>query len=111
MNRRFDPGGFDFEKFAQSAFVMVGGEAQEVEIRFSEQQAPYVRERTWHSSQSIETRPNGSIILRLKVADLGEVKRWLVGFGAEALVLKPSSLRREISAECARLSRTKVGLK
>ena len=110
-NRRFDPSGFDFEKFAQSAFVMIGGEAQEVEIRFSKQQAPYVRERTWHPSQSIETKPDGSVILRLRVADLGEVKRWLIGFGADALVLKPSSLGREIAAECARMSKRKAGPK
>jgi predicted DNA-binding transcriptional regulator YafY len=43
--------------------------------------------------------------LSLKVADLREVKRWLIGFGAEALVLKPASLRREIAAECARIAR------
>jgi predicted DNA-binding transcriptional regulator YafY len=110
-NRRFDSSGFDFEKFAQSAFVMIGGEAQEVEIRFSKQQAPYVRERTWHPSQSIETKPNGSIILRLRVADLGEVKRWLIGFGADALVLRPAALRHEITAECARMSRRRVGPK
>ena len=103
-NRRFDPSGFDFEKFAQSAFGVIGGEAQEVEIRFSKQQAPYVRDRTWHPSQSIETEPHGNIILRLRVADWGEVRRWLIGFGADALVLKPAALRREIAAECARMS-------
>ena len=89
-NRRFDPTGFDFEKFSQSAFVMIGGEAQEVEIRFSRQQAPYVRERTWHPSQSIVDGRRGGIVLKLKVADLGEIKRWLIGFGADALVLKPA---------------------
>ncbi len=104
-NRRFDPSGFDFQKFSHSAFVVIGGEPQEVEIRFSRDQAPYVRERTWHPSQSTETKPNGSIVLRLRVADLGEVKRWLIGFGADALVLKPASLRREIAAECHRIAR------
>jgi predicted DNA-binding transcriptional regulator YafY len=110
-NRRFEPNGFDFEKFSQSAFVMIGGEAQAVEIKFSKDQAPYVRERTWHPSQSIEIKPNGSVILSMRVADLGEVKRWLIGFGADALVLKPSSLKREIAAECARMSKRKVSPK
>ena len=105
-NRRFQiPSSFNFDKFSESAFGMIGGEAQEVEIRFSKQQAPYIRERIWHPSQSVATERNGRIVLRLKVADLGEVKRWLIGFGAEALVLKPSSLRREIAAECARIIR------
>jgi len=106
-NRRFDvPASFDFEKFAESAFSMVWGETQEVEIRFSKQQAPYIRERTWHSSQSLTNERNGSVVLRLKVADLGEVKRWLIGFGADATVLKPARLRRDIVADCARLAKS-----
>ncbi|MGA2988803.1 MAG: WYL domain-containing protein [Terriglobia bacterium] len=60
-------------------------------MRYSASQAPYIRERTWHPSQKIETEPDGSIILTLKVADLGEVKFWLIGFGAEAEVLSRPS--------------------
>jgi hypothetical protein len=61
---------------------------------------PYIRERTWHPSQQIETEPDGSIILALHVADLGEVKFWLIGFGAEAEVLEPAELRDDVKAEC-----------
>jgi len=105
-NRRFQiPSSFNFDKFSESAFGMIWGEAQEVEIRFSKQQAPYIRERMWHPSQSVTTERTGRVVLHLRVADLGEVKRWLIGFGADALVLKPSSLRREIAAECARVAR------
>ena len=49
---------------------------------------------------------DGSIVLNLKVADLGEVKRWLIGVGAESRTLKPAALQREIVTECARISRT-----
>jgi len=107
-NRRFEvPSGFDFEKFAESAFSMVWGEAQSVEIRFSKHQAPYIRERTWHPSQSLTDGRNGSVVIRLKIADLGEVKRWLIGFGADATVIKPVKLRKEIAAECARIAQRK----
>lgn len=103
-NRRFElPSSFDFEKFAESAFSMIWGDAQEVEIRFSKRQAPYIRERIWHQSQSLTEARNGGVVLRLKVADLGEIKRWLIGFGADATILKPVSLRNEIAAECARI--------
>jgi predicted DNA-binding transcriptional regulator YafY len=84
---------------------MIWGKGQEIEIRFSKRQAHYIQERTWHPSQSITDEKAVSIVLSLKVADLREVKRWLIGFGAEALVLKPASLRREIAAECARIAR------
>ncbi|PYV70109.1 MAG: hypothetical protein DMG97_20090 [Acidobacteria bacterium] len=52
--------------------------------------APYIRERTWHPSQSITDNRDGSI----------------VGFGAESRVLKPAALQREIVTECGRISRT-----
>lgn len=107
-NRRFEiPSSFNFEKFSESAFSMIGGTAQDVQIRFSKSQAPYIRERTWHPSQTITTKANGGVVLNLMVADLGEVKRWLIGFGANALVLKPVTLRREIADECARMGKTR----
>ena len=34
------------------------------------------------------------------MADLGEVKRWLIGFGAEAEVQEPQYLRDQIAREC-----------
>ena len=105
-NRRFEiPEDFDFEAFTRTAFNMIWGETQEVKIRFSAAQAPYIRERTWHPSQKIETEPDGSIILTLQVADLGEVKFWLIGFGVEATVLSPIELAKEIGVEADTLAR------
>lgn len=99
-NRRFEiPDDFDFEEFTQTAFNMVWGEPQEVKIRFSPSQAPYIRERIWHPSQKIAQESDGSIVLTIRVADLQEVKRWLIGFGAHALVLAPDELRDEITRE------------
>ncbi len=50
-SRRFEiPPDFNFEQFRQTAFNMIWGEPQEVKIRFSAAQAPYIRERTWHPS-------------------------------------------------------------
>ncbi|MGO9690998.1 MAG: helix-turn-helix transcriptional regulator [Syntrophobacteraceae bacterium] len=105
-NRRFEiPEDFNFEEFKQTAFNMIWGEPQEVKIRFSPSQAPYIRERTWHASQQTESELDGSIILTLKVADLGEVKRWLIGFGAEAEVLEPEALRIDIVGQCRVMAR------
>jgi predicted DNA-binding transcriptional regulator YafY len=110
-NRRFEvPEDFNFEQFRQTAFNMIWGEPQEVKIRFSAAQAPYIRERTWHPGQKIETEGDGSIILTLHVADLDEVKRWLIGFGAEAAVLTPEELQMEIADECRRMAKVSKGL-
>jgi predicted DNA-binding transcriptional regulator YafY len=103
-NRHFQvPPDFDFNKFTETAFQMIWGEPQLVRVHFSADQSPYITERTWHPSQAIEKRRGGSTILSLRVADLGEVKRWLIGFGAEAQVLEPKQLRDEIAQECAHL--------
>ncbi|HLH07022.1 MAG TPA: WYL domain-containing protein, partial [Terriglobales bacterium] len=100
-NRRFEiPPDFNFEEFKKTAFNLIWGEPQEVKIRFSPSQAPYIRERTWHPSQRIEDEVDGSIILTLQVADLWEVKRWLIGFGADAEVLEPGELREEVARDC-----------
>jgi predicted DNA-binding transcriptional regulator YafY len=100
-NRRFEiPPDFSFDEFKRTAFGMIWGEPKEVRIRFSRAQSPYICERTWHSSQQIEACADGGIILTLHVADLDEVRRWLIGFGAEAEVLQPDSLRDEISSQC-----------
>ena len=37
-------------------------------------------------------------MLRLRVAGLGEVKRWVMQFGDEAEVLAPQRLRQEVAA-------------
>ncbi len=105
-NRRFEiPPDFNFEEFKKTAFNLIWGEPQEVKIRFSPPQAPYIRERTWHPSQKIEDEPDGSIILTLQVADLWEVKRWLIGFGPDAEELRPRELAEEIFSECRALCR------
>src|ERR1035437_5016099 len=83
-NRRFEiPPDFNFDEFKTIAFNMIWGEPQEVKIRFTPSQAPYIRERIWHPSQQIETDSDGGIVITLSVADLDEVKRWLIGFGAD----------------------------
>jgi proteasome accessory factor B len=102
-NCRFQvPSAFDFEQFTKSAFNVIWGDPQEVRIRFSPEQAPYVQERTWHPTQKIAKRRDGSIDLTMEVANLWEVKRWLIGYGSDAQVLKPDDLRAQIELECTK---------
>jgi predicted DNA-binding transcriptional regulator YafY len=104
INRRFEiPADFDFEKFSESAFNVIWGDPQEVKIRFSPDQAPFIQERTWHPSQKIEKHADGSIVLTMQVANLWEIKRWLIGYGADAQVMQPKELAKDIEKECAKL--------
>jgi predicted DNA-binding transcriptional regulator YafY len=106
--RRFEIlNGFDFEEYCKTAFQVIGGEPQLIRIRFSPEQALYIAERTWHESQKLETQPDGSVILSLTVANLWEVKRWLIGWGADAEVIDPPELRQSVFDECTKILKRK----
>jgi predicted DNA-binding transcriptional regulator YafY len=73
-----------------------------VHVRFAPRQARWMRERKWHRSARIQEELDGGIVLRLKIAETSEIKRWVLQFGSEAEVLRPASLRRAIAEELAK---------
>jgi predicted DNA-binding transcriptional regulator YafY len=87
--------------FAIAFQYEVGGEPKPVEIWFERGTAPYIEERTWHQSQTLEKHPDGAVTLRMKVPGLNEVKRWVLYYGRAARVLGPPELvamvRQEVS--------------
>ena len=84
-NQRFEPReDFNFHSLKNTAFRFVWGEPKQVRIRFSADQAAYATERIWHVSQKVFPQEDGSVVLQFNVADLSEVKRWLIGWGAGA---------------------------
>lgn len=60
-----------------------------------------VKETTWHEDQRVEDLPDGSVRLRLVVAELTELKPWVLGWGSACEVLGPPSFRSEIARETA----------
>jgi predicted DNA-binding transcriptional regulator YafY len=84
---------------AQSFSVLRGaeGESYQVLLRFTGDAIKYVRERTWHASQSAEEADDGSLILGLTVGHLREVERFALSWGASCEVLKPPELRERMS--------------
>ncbi len=94
---------FDFEAFQRTAFSVQGGEPQLVRILFSPDQAPYVMERHWHESQKFIQQDDGGVIMELQVGNLWEVKRWLIGWGADAEIVSPTVLRTDMKAAAMRI--------
>lgn len=74
-----------------------------VRVRFSAYQARWIRERHYHNSQQIEEQPDGSLVVTLCVAGTEEIKRWVLGYGAHAEVLEPTTLRAQIGQELKKL--------
>lgn len=94
LERTFErPDDFDSEAhFAKSFGAFVGKGDHRVVVRFSPQVADRVKERVWHRSQAERECRDGSLELTLRVDNLDEVERWVLGWGAHVKVIAPGEL-------------------
>jgi predicted DNA-binding transcriptional regulator YafY len=76
-----------------------GGKPEAVEIAFGPKLAQYIEERVWNKTQQIERRPDGSLVLSMKVAVDVPLRSWILGFGHQARVLRPRALAEAILEE------------
>jgi len=93
------PPDFSVSEYARGAFGIAGGKPEPVEVVFDPEMAGYIRERTWHESQALEDRSDGSVVLRMNVVPGWELKAWLKGFLPHVRVVQPVSLREEIGRD------------
>jgi predicted DNA-binding transcriptional regulator YafY len=99
------PASFDFRRYAAGAFAIEKGSRPiEVAVRFSARQSRWIRERQWHATGRVQPLLDGGCILRFSAAGLGEVRRWVMQFGADAEILSPRSLRDDVRGELATAS-------
>ena len=81
------------------------GKPVDVAIWFDAATAPYIRERRWHSTQEIEEHLDGAVTLRMSVAGLNEIKRWVLGYGKGARVQSPPELVKLVQDEVEGMSK------
>jgi predicted DNA-binding transcriptional regulator YafY len=99
---RFEPVESDEAVFAHSLGVH-HGTPEQVEILFEPRIAPYLRERMWHSSQTVRDEADGRILVTLNVSNDFALRSWILSFGALARVVAPAALADEIATECSRM--------
>jgi predicted DNA-binding transcriptional regulator YafY len=68
------------------------GPTTKVRLQFAASVAPFIRERTWHDSQKLRDRVDGSVVMTLDVSDDYALRQWILGFGRAVRVLAPDSL-------------------
>jgi predicted DNA-binding transcriptional regulator YafY len=93
------PEDFDPEALLETAFNLTYDDPIAVTVKFSAGQARYVKERRWAVKQAIVEHEDGSLTLEMETSGRWDVKRWVLGFGADAEVLEPADLRAEIAEE------------
>ncbi len=98
------PQKFSMEKRLRDSFGVHSAEGQfEVVIRFNEQVADYIREKKWHDSQELSELKNGGVELRLRLSSLAEIERWILGWGGDAVALRPAELVKNVKAAAKKI--------
>jgi predicted DNA-binding transcriptional regulator YafY len=78
--------------------INLGGRPEPVVIEFQPEAAPYVLEREFHPSQTLETAADGSVMLKMKVVVDWGLSAWVMGFGPRARVIAPRRLAQQVYA-------------
>jgi len=102
---RFDyPADFEPQRLLADAFDIIYDDPVAAKIHVSADQAKYIRERKFFRNQEITENADGSLVLEIRTSGTADLKRWILSMGAEAIVLAPDSLRRQIREEIESLA-------
>jgi predicted DNA-binding transcriptional regulator YafY len=82
--------------YFEDSWRVYSGELVDVTVRFRGSSARVISSGQHHSRESMEYGEDGSLIYRVSVRGTDEIRRWILGFGDEAEVLTPESLRTEL---------------
>jgi predicted DNA-binding transcriptional regulator YafY len=98
MDRTFEPPkSFEIQKLLEDSFgVYQGTKPQWVEVLFSGPAARIVSERRWHISQTMKWEDD-RLRLRMRVVISVEIERWILGWGEQALIVSPDSLKKVVT--------------
>ena len=83
--------------------VEQGKEEMEVRVKFTGRAARFVPEYHWSDKQEIEDISENEIVFKVKTSSREEIKKWILGYGAEAEVLQPKDLRAEMQQELEKM--------
>jgi predicted DNA-binding transcriptional regulator YafY len=95
----------DFDPIAyleHSWQIMTSDQPTEVILRFIPDATTYVRERTWHTSQALDSDPEGGLTLRLCIAEPREMLPWIRSWGPQVEVIAPEWLRERVAEDLRR---------
>lgn len=84
------------EEYFDNSWRVFSGEAVEVTVRFCGRSARVISSGQHHPREMVEPNEDGSVTYRVSVSGTDEIRRWILGFGADAEVLSPAYLRKEI---------------
>jgi predicted DNA-binding transcriptional regulator YafY len=98
------PKDFDFEKTFNKNFGIIRDDAFEVEVEFNGYAAEYVSEKIWSPDQKITKMGKEKILLKFTASSEPELIGWVLSWGDEAKVMKPTRIANQIKKTIKSLS-------
>lgn len=96
------PAGFDLEAYSEGELRFPEGEKPlRLEALFDAGAAAHLAETPLSADQQMTEKSDGRVLVKATVADTAQLRWWLLGFGAQVVVLKPALLRKEMAAVAA----------
>jgi proteasome accessory factor B len=94
------PADFNLADHLANSFGIFHGKGEIiVKVKFLPAVARYVQESKWHDSQHLSPQKDGSVLAEFRLSSMEEIKRWLLGFGRQAVALEPVTLSEEMAEE------------
>jgi hypothetical protein len=112
LDDKFDyPGRTEYDPeqvFRDSFGIFLDMPVHDIELKLGKQWTTYAQSHRWHDSQRVEVAAD-HVIVRMRVRVCPEVEAWILGFGEEAEVLAPASLRARTAKKARALAQIYAG--
>ena len=89
--------------FRDSFGIFLDLPVQDIEVWLHKQWGTYAQSHRWHDSQVVDVADD-HVRVRMRVRVCPELEAWILGFGEQAEVVAPASLRSRIAARGQELS-------
>ena len=99
------PEDYDFEKIFNRNFGVIKEDAFEVEVELTGFAARFATERIWSPDQKVEELGEGRIRLTFTASSKPELIAWVLSWGGEAKIIKPSWLVEKVKGLVARMKK------
>jgi len=83
---------FDPELFWKNKFGLFSADQMEVTLQFSKEIRHHIEGRTWHHSQEMKVKKDGTLVLSMKVGLSPELVSWIMGWHEYVTVKSPDEL-------------------
>lgn len=100
------PSGFSIERYAGGSIsgVLHSGESREVRVRFAARVAKAAIAARVVDERQVDRLDDGSVEIAYRVADVDELVRWILGWGAQAEIIAPPAARARIASLAAEIA-------